>query len=169
MTSEKNLLRPEIPNYDDESRYKRLDSGAVLDRQTGKFVSMDPDRNPWAITPATAQAMSKKSIRARRISGRRGIALGAGIELPDNASIDEINAAASSGFEAVIAHVTRTLLESKNLRGQGEVLAKLAGLMDDDDELDPNTTPADMINPRVVLILAELARKREELIDVDPE
>ena len=164
--NDKSLLRAP-PGFSDPDRYQVTSNGAVKDLQAGgRIVAMDPSRNPAAFTPENGAAMQKKGMAARRIREMRGIALGHGIELPDDADLEQIAAAAGSAWEALIAHTYRVYMSSKNIRGMGEIIPKLASAFQDDDDEDG---AGDRDNrPRVLVLLAELTRRREnpgEIID----
>ena len=99
-------------------------------------------------------------MRFRRI-GRRILARGVGVD-PDEI---EIVKGATDAVEVLTAHMTKTFLGSKNLRGMGETYTKLL-----DESNKDNDAPANGNNVALVEairdILAFVADKNErEIID----
>jgi hypothetical protein len=97
-----------------DGRYRILQSGAVLDTTSGKFVA-NPGGGKYAITPETSQQMH---ARKRELVQRHAA------EAIDEAAIEEgqipQNAPPGTGWKGVVKKVTQTLFKSENLRGQAE-------------------------------------------------
>lgn len=168
MNDDKALFRRPIIEYSDEERYRVLEGGAIFDKEIGKIVAHLPGQHRFSITKANAGEMQKRGVAARKIRELRGLALGAGIELPPDADLETIVNAAESAWEALIAHTYQVYMKSNNVRGLGEILPKLAsafGWDEGDDQNQPLQAPA-----QIVLLLAELARRDDsDVIDVNEE
>jgi hypothetical protein len=166
MTDDKSLLRAP-PDYSNPDRYREGSNGAVFDRETGRIVTLDPSRNPYAITPENAREMHKRRKQLDRIARMRGLALGIGIELPEDAAIEQIAGAAHSAVEALTAHMTKVFLKSNNVRGLAEAYSKLIAALQDDDEGEDGARNDHL--PRVLVLLAEIGRRRESGDVIDAE
>lgn len=106
-----------MTDYSDPERYKHLSSGAVYDLQLKRIVSMDPDKNPWAITKSNAKDFQLRRNEISRQVAREAIDEGAGLD-PSQWGTGE-------GWRAVIVHTVQQYLKSSNIRGMGEVFQKL--------------------------------------------
>lgn len=164
MADDKNLLRPDYSA--DPQRYRELKNGSIYDMERGRIVS---GAITTRITSDNARAMVERRKQRFVISKLRGLA-GAIKELPPDADLETITEGAADVVEALSRHFARTFLKSSNLRGMAESYAKLiAPLVGDDEEQETDAAPK--IPARVVLILAELARKRDgaEVIDISTD
>lgn len=135
---------------DGKPRYQVNSIGAVQDMANGgKIITIDPSKNPNAITPANSRAMlaRKKQIAVERaIQGIDQAAIEAG-RIPKDAQ-------RGAGWQAVVKHVASTLLKSSNLRGQAEAanfLGKASGFAIQE-------TNGDSIAERLSAILSNFER-----------
>jgi len=100
-------------------------NGLIKSAKNGQILK-GPDNPP--ITKENAAALNRRRYQLAREAALKGIdeaAIEAGL-LPPTAQ-----AGGGEGWRAVVRHVTATLLQSKNLRGQAEAanfLAKATGL-----------------------------------------
>src|SRR6266498_2051110 len=109
--------------YSDPERYKLLDSGAIYDLQAGRIVANIGGK--YTITPEMAKSIAQRKKEIGIIAQMRGLALANGNELPEDADIETIVRAAGSAIEALTAHMGKTFLQSKNVRGLGEAYKPL--------------------------------------------
>ncbi len=103
-------------------------TGLIKHAETGHFI-----KPPDGTSITTTERARELAARRKELSRERAIAgmtEGAGLPLNKAGSGEE--------WQAVIRHVTETLMKSDNLRGQGEVLSKLGratGYLSEEDLL----------------------------------
>ena len=156
------------PEYSDETRYKLLANGAVYDRQVGRIVA-----NPGGGTKAITQARSSelRSLwRAQKARSRlrglvRGIKDADGKQIDVSDIDDELVMQANDAAEALTAHMVRTFMQSKNLRGMGETYTKLLDI--DDKDAETGSTTGDSVRALVDLVRAiqDAAQVQPDVID----
>jgi hypothetical protein len=161
----RDLLKPEIPDYSDTTRYRHYRNGAIYDLERGRIVAMDGENGTTLITKENAREYQRRGRQALLISQLRGLAGTINDLPPDEKDLEAITQGAATVIEALTKHYARTFLKSNNLRGMAESYAKLVSPLLGDDETDQDRQP-DQIPARAILILAELARKK--VIDVPP-
>jgi hypothetical protein len=163
--NDKSLLRAP-PDYSDPDRYRQGSNGAVFDRETGRIVTMDPTRNPHAITKENAAEFVRRRDAKARIDYLRGIIIGRGEEPPEGATLEELEELAGESRVHAWSHWYKTFMKSSNLRGMAE---SGRALLDGPKSTDDEDGAGDRDNrPRVLVLLAELTRRREnpgEIID----
>lgn len=144
------------PDYSDETRYKRLANGAIYDREVGRIVS-NPGGGTTAITQARSSELRSlwKASQARsRLRGLvRGVCDADGKQIDVSDIDDELIMQANDAAEALTAHMVRTFLASKNLRGMGETYTKLMGL---DDRPTDDSAGSDSAAGSVTALLVAL-------------
>ena len=111
-------------------KYRVTDAGLVYDLEEKKIVTQYPELNPNAITPSTSQHLHtlRKAQGARsRLMGLIDAGKVKGLDFPDPESMtdEEVIKAAGDVVRLITKHTALTYLESKNLRGMGEIFGKL--------------------------------------------
>jgi hypothetical protein len=96
------------------------------------------------------------------VSHLKGIAQGAGIELAEDADLEQIVQGASDGVQALTRHMAQTFLTSSNLRGMGEAWGKLTAPILGAPDSDPDQPR--QTSPRIVILLQQL-HERQNVID----
>lgn len=130
-------------NYDDPERYRKLASGAILEKSTSRIVA-NPGGGKFAITRERSQlfhSLRKAQGVKSALMGLVDAAREKGIELPDPESMSdqELIAAGGDAVRLFSKHMALQFLKSANLRGMGEVYSKLTlpllgSMAEDEDE-----------------------------------
>ena len=144
-------MTDELPEkYRDTSRYKVLDGGAIYGFAEGKIVAhLFKGGGRYQFTKENAGAMNERARILGRIAHFRALAKSAGIEVPEDADLEELAKAAANGVELLTLHMLTTFKSSKNLRGMAESFGKLtAGFV------EPERGPVDPDRPIEVNLLA---------------
>ena len=156
-------------------RYKRLASGAVIDTANRNRIVANPGGGVYGFTAEKNRDRFARLREMTIISHMRGLARGIDFALPDNdAELEEVARGASNAVEALVAHMTKVFLESKNVRGLAEALHKLTAPMLGEPSQERDDLPADIAR-EIVLELARLARQANDaaitgdVINVTPE
>lgn len=132
-------------------RYIRFKTGAVYDREVGHIVA-NPGGGTAAITPATSQLMHERKRQLSAEAAVQGLVDGA----------NALNKGVTDGYgawRAIVAHVAKTLMGSDNLRGQGEVLGKLAQVTGFNQPETAVEKPNLLEQAGIIALAAELASK----------
>jgi hypothetical protein len=151
-------------------KYRILESGAVQDISTGKMI--DNLGGKYTLTPARASDLAERRRQMAVLSHMRGVAKGAGIELSEDASLDEIIQGAGNGIEAYMAHLGKTFLKSESIRGQGEAYGQIVRpiLGDDRGKQDgPVTIIQNNYAPGQAAIMEQIWRDVMHLHEAAPE
>lgn len=154
-------------------RYRILESGAVVDTQTARMVANFNSK--FAITKDNARAMLQRRKEVGILAQMRGLAKAQGLDLPPDVELEEVIRGAGSAVEALTAHMAKTFLESKNLRGMGETYGRLTSNMvesEPESEYAPLAHDSDIEILREILHAAKAVREistaEREIIDVLP-
>ena len=115
------------PDYNDTSRYRILDGGAVYGLNEGRIVAHLPG-GKYLITPETARAMLARKKQIVQLATLRGLAREVGVNV-DEATLEEIAGGAGTAIENMAGHNYRTFMKSNNIRGQGENLRSILALL----------------------------------------
>lgn len=140
MTDEKRITIEEARA--DPERYTVGVNNSIYDKQAGRIVAKYPSP-AHDITAENAHAMRQRSKDIAMLSHLRGLAAARMVELPDDATLEDIVHNAGSAVEALVTHMAKTFMESKNLRGMGETFGRL---------VSPMTGEAERGAPGVVII-----------------
>lgn len=109
----------------DPDKYQVDDSGLIINRETGKIAG-NPGGGKYGMTADRSLEIHRLRKEQGIRSKMRGLALAAGIEIPDDITDEQLIAGAGNALEALTAHMAKTFLGSKNLRGMGETFGRLA-------------------------------------------
>ena len=168
MDEETRELPPVPPEYSDKERYRVLSNGAIYDMQIKRIVST-PGGGKYAITQANAGALRSlwKAQKARaKLRGMvRGVKDANGEPIDVSDIDDELIMQANSAAEALTAHMVRTFMQSKNLRGMGETYTKLLDLDDNAQDSGPAQAAASAVADLAAAIRAIAERQDRQAID----
>jgi hypothetical protein len=151
--------------------YKLLKGGAVYGLQEGRIVAhLAPSNGPFQITRANARQMQRRG----RLVGLRSVLKGLvdaarekGVQLPDPDTLtdEELEAAGGDAIRLITKHTALTYLDSKNLRGMGEVYNRLTFPLtgQEDEEEVPHAVMRGFIHE----LADALRRARDESINGD--
>jgi len=132
--------------------------GSIRDAN-GRAMTRPPQLVEHAITYDNA----KEFLARRRLVGLeaqlRGLAKAKLKGVDPSAIPDELLGQAGSALEAVTQHMAETFLDSKNLRGMGEVYDKLAAPLVGDRREKQDDVPAEPTN--VYILLAQFIDQRQ--------
>jgi ketosteroid isomerase-like protein len=131
MTEEPKKITEEEARANPE-RYQILASGAIKDLQTGYFCGNIGGK--YTITPSSSPAMLQRRRDVAMVAHMRGLSKAMGVEMPDDAELDAIIEGAGNAIEAITAHMAKTFLGSKNLRGMGETFGRLVSPLSGEGE-----------------------------------
>lgn len=102
---------------------EKYGEGVIIRGANGKFLKGSTPPKP--ITVANAREFQSR-LRTNSLRGQlKGLLRGAGIDPAD--TDEELIAQAESAADAFAAHLAKTFIASKNLRGMGEVYNKIMG------------------------------------------
>ena len=114
------------PDYNDASRYRILDGGAVYDLQEGRIVAHLGGK--YQITKETSRTMLERKRQIVQLATLRGLARKVGVNV-DEATLEEIAQGAGTAIENMAGHNYETFMKSNNIRGQGENLRAILALL----------------------------------------
>lgn len=135
------LQLPE-PYAREPDRYLLFKNGAIFDRQANRIVANIGGPHSTRITAETSQAFHQRRKELGVIARMRALAAAEGIELPEDADLEDLARHAAKGIEALTLHMARTFKSSKNLRGMAETYGKLsADFLEDRTRQDPEQLP----------------------------
>jgi len=152
-----------LPDKYNDGKHSLWENGAIYSHEKGRIVAKLPGGPRYDITAEKSAEWSARRKQVGLIAHMKGLAKGAGIELPEDADLETIVQGAGSAIEAITAHMAKTFISSKNLRGMGESYGKLtAGFVDTDSrahsEMD---TPRDM--PQIAILLLQFINQLQEV------
>ena len=147
----------------DPARFRLLKSGAVRDEQLGQIVYMPPGGGKNGYTSETAKAAAQRRKEIGFIAQMRGLALGNGVELPEDAELEELLQKSGDAIVAIYAHTVKTYLQSKNIRGMGEIIPKLvAGFIETDSRArEMDAPPSEM--PAIFILFNQYIHQLQEV------
>ena len=96
----------------------RLYEDGSIRNERGHWLAAHPGGTP--ITHATAQAFATHRNNTAQKAKLLGLMDAQGLEVPDNATIEQLIDGAGSAERALVAHHAMTFLNSSNLRGMAE-------------------------------------------------
>ena len=157
-------------------RYRIERGGAVKDLTTNLWVDALSELNPHAITPENSMTLharkKAKEIRADRLGAIRG----AGIEIPSNATDEEIVEKYGNARTAYVEHLGKLTMAAKTLRDVPTAVNRLLELDKprDADIPGPGSPGTLAASPAALLELAarleaEIAARVERARAIDAE
>ena len=156
------------PEYDDPTKYRLNAAGSVVSVETGRIVA-NPGGGKYAIAPASSRELRSlwKAQKARaKLRGMvRGVKDANGEPIDVSDIDDELIMQANSAAEALTAHMVRTFMQSKNLRGMGETYTKLLDLDDNAQDSGPAQAAASAVADLAAAIRAIGERQDRQAID----
>ena len=155
----------ELPPEYDPAEYRLSANGSIVSRETGRIVA-NPGGGKHAISPASSREI-RSLWRAQKARSRlrglvRGIKDADGKQIDVSDIDDELVLQANDAAEALTAHMVRTFMASKNLRGMGETYTKLLDIDDKDAETGGATGDS-------VRALVDLVRAIQDAAQVQPD
>jgi hypothetical protein len=117
-----------MTDYNDETRYKILDGGAVYGLEEGKIVAHLPGEHKYSITKSNSREMLQRKKDIAEASQLRALARAAGLD-PDTLDMEQLMQGAGSALEKLLQHFYATFLKSANLRGMAESYRQIAAPM----------------------------------------
>lgn len=142
------------PKYTLEERNGQMvrvyPDGQIRTADGTRFVTTPPAGIETRLTPERAREIRQQQRDQALIAQMRGLAQGTGVELPeDDADLLALVRSASSGVEALTAHMAEVFLTSRNVRGLAEAYKELTRPMLGDPER--NSPPVIQIGQMTVV------------------
>lgn len=132
--------------------------GAVRDYH-GRSVTLPPQMEKHKISQATTSDLLAKRRLVGLRAQLRGIAKGAGVDVPD--IDDDLLLAAGSAVEAFTAHMGMTFMQSKSLRGMSDAYDKLVAPLVG-DRREKQEEPTSNEQPSILILIQEWHTTRTE-------
>jgi len=137
------------------------DNGMEWSKGKGHIIK-PPDESP--INKQTAREFNALWRQQKEMAKLRGLCAGAGIEI-DDIEADLIQSGLAAA-EIVTAHMTRTFLSSKNLRGMGETYTKLMQDSDGDTGNVSISQSAELVDALTRLV-EQVKPQKVDVIDAE--
>ena len=98
------------------------ETGTQKDVTTNRLIK--PPKHTL-ITAENSQAFKDRRKQLRAIAKAKGKIIGTGLELPDDADLEELAAKEHDADVLLVAHTTKTYMNNKSLRGMEGILPRL--------------------------------------------